>query len=279
MLRFLSTSPKTTTRIGRTSSSKSAFIGRAIISSSSSNASLRASSSSSSRFCLGKCYTSFSTSKAATVAATTRRSLLSSASPFSATSSFASFPRSNAGETVHSSNESGRRRKRYSIQANAGTPREECMVTTPIYYVNDKPHIGHVYTSTVADIYARYKRLQNMDVFFLTGTDEHGLKVEQSAEKRQIPPQALADENSLVFQEVMKANEISFDDFIRTTDERHTTQVQAFVEKLLKSGDVYLGKFEGWYDEGQEEYYTETKAKECNYESPISGKPMMLMEE
>lgn len=279
MLRFLSTSPKTTTRIGRTSSSKSAFIGRAIISSSSSNASLRASSSSSSRFCLGKCYTSFSTSKAATVAATTRRSLLSSASPFSATSSFASFPRSNAGETVHSSNESGRRRKRYSIQANAGTPREECMVTTPIYYVNDKPHIGHVYTSTVADIYARYKRLQNMDVFFLTGTDEHGLKVEQSAEKRQIPPQALADENSLVFQEVMKANEISFDDFIRTTDERHTTQVQAFVEKLLKSGDVYLGKFEGWYDEGQEEYYTETKAKECNYESPISGKPMVRMEE
>ena len=277
MLRFLSTSPKTTTRIGRTSSSKSAFIGRAIISSSSSNASLRASSSS--RFCLGKCYTSFSTSKAATVAATTRRSLLSSASPFSATSSFASFPRSNAGETVHSSNESGRRRKRYSIQANAGTPREECMVTTPIYYVNDKPHIGHVYTSTVADIYARYKRLQNMDVFFLTGTDEHGLKVEQSAEKRQIPPQALADENSLVFQEVMKANEISFDDFIRTTDERHTTQVQAFVEKLLKSGDVYLGKFEGWYDEGQEEYYTETKAKECNYESPISGKPMVRMEE
>ena len=280
MLRFLSTSPKTTTRIGRTSSSKSAFIGRAIISSSSSNASLRASSSSSSsRFCLGKCYTSFSTSKAATVAATTRRSLLSSASPFSATSSFASFPRSNAGETVHSSNESGRRRKRYSIQANAGTPREECMVTTPIYYVNDKPHIGHVYTSTVADIYARYKRLQNMDVFFLTGTDEHGLKVEQSAEKRQILPQALADENSLVFQEVMKANEISFDDFIRTTDERHTTQVQAFVEKLLKSGDVYLGKFEGWYDEGQEEYYTETKAKECNYESPISGKPMVRMEE
>ena len=153
MLRFLSTSPKTTTRIGRTSSSKSAFIGRAIISSSSSNASLRASSSSSSsRFCLGKCYTSFSTSKAATVAATTRRSLLSSASPFSATSSFASFPRSNAGETVHSSNESGRRRKRYSIQANAGTPREECMVTTPIYYVNDKPHIGHVYTLSLIHI-------------------------------------------------------------------------------------------------------------------------------
>jgi len=89
------------------------------------------------------------------------------------------------------------------------------MVTTPIYYVNDKPHIGHVYTSTVADIYARYKRLQNMDVFFLTGTDEHGLKVEQSAEKRQIPAQALADENSLVFQEVMKSNEISFDDFTK----------------------------------------------------------------
>jgi methionyl-tRNA synthetase len=165
-----------------------------------------------------------------------------------------------------------------NIDGNART-KKTIMVTTPIYYVNDKPHIGHVYTSTVADIYARYKRLQNDDVFFLTGTDEHGLKVEQSAEKRKITPKALADENSAIFRDVMKENDISFDDFIRTTDERHTKQVQSFVEKLLKTGDVYLGKFEGWYDEGQEEYYTETKAKENNYESPISGKPMVRMEE
>ena len=287
MLRFLSSSPRTTTRIGRTSS----FGGRAIASPSSASSLSRSASlsSSSSRacssrfFCLGKSYdnNNNTSTKSATVAATTRRSLLSNASPFNASSSFSSLTPSSATETVNASNDNTRmrRRRRYSIQTNAGTTREECMVTTPIYYVNDKPHIGHVYTSTVADIYARYKRLQNMDVFFLTGTDEHGLKVEQSAEKRQIPPQALADENSLVFQDVMKSNEISFDDFIRTTDERHTTQVQAFVEKLLKSGDVYLGKFEGWYDEGQEEYYTETKAKECNYESPISGKPMVRMEE
>ena len=92
-------------------------------------------------------------------------------------------------------------------------------MTTPIYYVNDQPHIGHVYTSTVADAYARYRRARGEDVFFLTGTDEHGLKVEQSAEKRGIEPQALADENSQKFRDVMTAYDISFDEFIRTTDD------------------------------------------------------------
>ena len=93
---------------------------------------------------------------------------------------------------------------------------EKCFVTTPIYYVNDQPHIGHVYTSTVADAYARYRRARGEDVFFLTGTDEHGLKVEQSADKRGIEPRALADENSKKFRDVMTTYDISFDDFIRT---------------------------------------------------------------
>lgn len=150
----------------------------------------------------------------------------------------------------------------------------KCFITTPIYYVNDQPHIGHVYTSTVADAYARFQRSRGRDVFFLTGTDEHGLKVEQSAIKRGISPQALADENSACFREMLVNMDISFDGFIRTTEPYHKLQVQHLVEKLRQKGDVYLGKFEGWYDEGQEEYYTETKAKELSYKSPISGKDM-----
>ena len=129
-------------------------------------------------------------------------------------------------------------------------------VTTPIYYVNDKPHIGHVYTSTVADVYARFQRNMGKDVYFLTGTDEHGLKVEQSAEKRGVTTQQLADENSALFREVMEAMNISFSSFIRTTDASHKVQVQTLVEILLQKDFIYLGKFEGWYDEGQEEYYT-----------------------
>ena len=152
-------------------------------------------------------------------------------------------------------------------------------VTTPIYYVNDQPHIGHVYTSTVADAYARYRRARGEDVFFLTGTDEHGLKVEQSAEKRGIEPQAVADENSQKFRDVMTAYDISFDEFIRTTDDYHERQVRALVKVLQEKDAVYLGRFEGWYDEGQEEYYTESKAKELDYKSPISGKDMVRSSE
>jgi len=152
-------------------------------------------------------------------------------------------------------------------------------VTTPIYYVNDQPHIGHVYTSTVADAYARYRRARGEDVFFLTGTDEHGLKVEQSAEKRGIEPQALADENSQKFRDVMTAYDISFDEVIRTTDDYHERQVRALVKVLQEKDAVYLGRFEGWYDEGQEEYYTESKAKELDYKSPISGKDMVRSSE
>jgi methionyl-tRNA synthetase len=147
-------------------------------------------------------------------------------------------------------------------------------ITTPIFYVNDKPHIGHVYTSTICDVWGRYMRFAGHDVFFLTGTDEHGQKVEKSATARGVTPQQLADENAAVFQKVMADFAISSDDFIRTTQPRHETQVQHFVKQLLDSGAIYMGEFEGWYDEGQEEYYTETKAKEMNYVSPISKKPL-----
>jgi methionine--tRNA ligase len=147
-------------------------------------------------------------------------------------------------------------------------------ITTPIYYVNGRPHIGHVYTTTICDVWARFERLLGHDVFFLTGTDEHGQKVEQSAQEQGLTPQALADQNAAEFQGAMSLFGLSNDDFIRTTDAAHIRQVQAFVQRLMESGDVYLGTFEGWYDAGQEEYYTETKAREHNFTSPVSGQPL-----
>ena len=111
-------------------------------------------------------------------------------------------------------------------------------------------------------------------MFFLTGTDEHGQKVEQSAAEKGMEPQALADQNAAEFQKIMGMFDLTNDAFIRTTDQRHERQVQAFVKQLMDSGDVYLGTFEGWYDAGQEEYYTETKAREVAYTSPISGRPL-----
>jgi methionyl-tRNA synthetase len=148
-------------------------------------------------------------------------------------------------------------------------------ITTPIYYVNDKPHIGHTYTTMVCDVYARFMRFAGSDVFFLTGTDEHGVKVEKSAAARGITPQALADENSAEFKRVMASLGLEFDHFIRTTDPDHVRQAQHFVRKLVEADAVYLGEFEGWYDEGQEEYYTETKARDIDYKSPVSGKPLV----
>ncbi len=148
-------------------------------------------------------------------------------------------------------------------------------VTTPIYYVNDRPHIGHVYTTTLCDVYARAMRAIGHDMFFLTGTDEHGVKVEQSAIEQGLTPQELADKNSAEFQSIMGMFELTNDEFIRTTDQMHMKQVQAFVSKLLEKGDVYLGTFEGWYDDGQEEYHTETSARDLDFTSPISGKPLV----
>jgi len=141
--------------------------------------------------------------------------------------------------------------------------------------VNDRPHIGSAYTTTLCDVWARAMRLDGRDVFFLTGTDEHGQKVEKSAKDRGMTPQALADENSAEFRKLLGPFNLSNDDFIRTTEPRHESQVQAFVSRLLASGDIYLGEFNGWYDEGQEEYITELRAKELEYKSPISGKPLV----
>lgn len=148
-------------------------------------------------------------------------------------------------------------------------------VTTPIYYVNDRPHIGHVYSTTLADILARYHRLRGDDVFFLTGTDEHAAKVVDSAAQRGMTPQQWADTNAAVFEETFRKLGIANDDFIRTSQDRHKQKVLAYIEQLRQSGDVYEGEYEGWYDASQEEYVPENKAKDNDFKSPITGRPLV----
>ncbi|MFA5052253.1 MAG: methionine--tRNA ligase [Patescibacteria group bacterium] len=130
-------------------------------------------------------------------------------------------------------------------------------ITTPIYYVNDKPHIGHAYTTIAADVLARYHRQKGDDVFFLTGTDEHGAKVAESAHKAGMEPQVFCDQNSALFRESFKALDISFDQFIRTTDKRHERAVQKFMQKLYDHGDIYEGEYEGLYCVGCEKFLTD----------------------
>ncbi|MFH1236726.1 MAG: class I tRNA ligase family protein, partial [Parcubacteria group bacterium] len=130
-------------------------------------------------------------------------------------------------------------------------------VTTPIYYVNDKPHIGHAYTTIAADVLARYHRQKGDDVYFLTGTDEHGAKVAESAQKAGLEPQAFCDQNSALFKDAFKTLDISFDQFIRTTDKRHEQAVQKFLQKVFDHGDIYEGIYEGLYCVGCEKFLTE----------------------
>lgn len=130
-------------------------------------------------------------------------------------------------------------------------------VTTPIYYVNDLPHIGHAYTTIAADALARYYRLAGSKVFFLTGTDEHGQKVQEAAAKRNVNPQLHCDEMVVRFQGLWKKLNISNDDFIRTTEERHKTVVQKILSNLYKKGDIFKASYEGWYCVPDERFWTE----------------------
>jgi len=130
-------------------------------------------------------------------------------------------------------------------------------VTTPIYYVNDSPHIGHAYTTIAADVLARYHRLTGSKVFFLTGTDEHGQKVQEAACERGVTPQEHCDEMVVRFQALWKKLNIANDDFIRTTEERHKTTVQEILISLYKKGDIYKTSYEGWYCVPDERFWTE----------------------
>ncbi|MEK7158599.1 MAG: class I tRNA ligase family protein [Patescibacteria group bacterium] len=130
-------------------------------------------------------------------------------------------------------------------------------LTTPIYYINDRPHVGHAYTTLMADVFARYRRSRGDDVFFLTGTDEHGAKIAASAEAQQMTPQAFADQNSALFQEVWHALNIQYDFFIRTTSSEHRECVRVLMEKLRQQDDLYEGVYEGLYCIGCEKFLTE----------------------
>jgi len=137
--------------------------------------------------------------------------------------------------------------------------RNKFYVTTPIYYVNDKPHIGHAYTTILADVLARFHRAAGDEVFFLTGLDEHGQKVQQAAEKRGMSPQAHCDDLAPRFLELWTKLGIQYDDFIRTTQDRHIRVVQQALQNLFDRGDIYASEYEGWYSVAEERFITETE--------------------
>ena len=134
-------------------------------------------------------------------------------------------------------------------------------LTTPIYYVNDKPHIGHAYTTILADVLARYHRNAGRETFFLTGLDEHGQKVQQAAEDRGIEPQQHCDEMAPRFIDLWEKLHISYDDFIRTTENRHKKIVQMFLQKVYDTGDIYEDEYEGLYSVSEERFITEKEAE------------------
>ncbi|GAX19337.1 methionyl-tRNA synthetase [Fistulifera solaris] len=132
-------------------------------------------------------------------------------------------------------------------------------ITTPIYYVNDKPHIGHAYTSIACDVIARFMRLSGREVFFLSGTDEHGQKVEQTAKSKGMEPQEFVDSVSINFRDLLELLNISNDAFIRTTEDHHKRAVLALFDKMVENGYIYLDNYEGWYSVRDECFYTESE--------------------
>jgi len=167
------------------------------------------------------------------------------------------------------------------IQVNHPMSQSRYYLTTPIYYVNDAPHIGHAYTSLACDALARFKRLDGYEVMFLTGTDEHGQKVAKSAANEGTEPQAFTDRVSQNFRDLGKALKLSNNDFIRTTETRHRTACQALWNELLARGEIYLGKYAGWYAVRDEAFYGEDELKDGPNRTKIapSGAPCEWVEE
>ena len=149
-------------------------------------------------------------------------------------------------------------------------------ITTPIYYVNDVPHIGHAYTTLACDVIARFKRLDGFNVFFLTGTDEHGQKVELAAKNKGVAPKEFVDEVSQNFRSLLKCMNFSNDDFIRTTEKRHLDSCKKIWKKLLENGSIYLDKYSGWYSVRDEAFYSETEIVDG---TAPSGAPVEWVEE
>jgi len=152
-------------------------------------------------------------------------------------------------------------------------------VTTPIYYVNDEPTVGHAYSTIAADVLARYRRLRGDEVLFVTGTDENGLKVLRAAEERGVDPKTHVDRMADLFRTEWRGLAITYDDFIRTTEPRHRQAVQAFMEALYQAGDLYLGKYEGWYCVSDETYFREQDLVDKRCPNPECGKPVEWVSE
>ncbi|MGP3562290.1 methionine--tRNA ligase [Geobacillus sp. BK01] len=150
-------------------------------------------------------------------------------------------------------------------------------LTTPIYYPSDKLHIGHAYTTVAGDAMARYKRLRGYDVMYLTGTDEHGQKIQRKAEEKGVTPQQYVDDIVAGIQELWRKLDISYDDFIRTTQERHKKVVEKIFARLVEQGDIYLGEYEGWYCTPCESFYTERQL--VNGNCPDCGRPVEKVKE
>jgi methionyl-tRNA synthetase len=151
-------------------------------------------------------------------------------------------------------------------------------ITTPIYYVNDVPHIGHAYTTIACDTLSRWHRMRGGSTHFLTGTDEHGQKIQQAAEKRGMKPIELCDEVVINFEKLWKALDISNDDIIRTTEERHIKVTRYFFERLIASGDIYKGLYEGWYCVPCETYVPDAQMDEKRL-CPDCSRPLSRMSE
>ncbi len=154
-------------------------------------------------------------------------------------------------------------------------------ITTPIYYPTAKPHMGHAYSSIVADFFARFKKIQGFKVFFLTGTDEHGQKIQRAAEKKGMDPLSFCDEISKTFRDLSKTLNLSNTDFIRTTESRHSKSVTNLWNILEKKDEIYLSKYSGWYSVSDEAFYSEDEIenKKGNKIAKISGSPVEWVEE
>src|SRR5258706_6270750 len=150
-------------------------------------------------------------------------------------------------------------------------------ISTPLYYVNDVPHIGHAYTTIAADVLARWKRLRGDSVFLLTGTDEHGQKISDAAEKHKEETQIYVNRIAAEFKRLWSVLNIAYDDFIQTTDERHKKVVQEVFEKLKASGDIYKGTYEDWYCLNDESYFSESEL--INKKCPLCGRDVQKLKE
>jgi len=159
--------------------------------------------------------------------------------------------------------------------------RKNYYITTPIYYPSAKPHMGHAYSSIIADFFARFKRMDGYEVHFLTGTDEHGLKIQRAAEKEKIDTLKFCNEISQTFRDLSKTLNLSNTDFIRTTEDRHKKTVQHLWTQLEKNDDIYLSKYSGWYSVSDEAFYNQDEIIESNgtKKATVSGSTVEWIEE